>query len=367
MSMCRQFGGPGAVLPRPVQVWVLDAPPGAVSLGGGARAGAGDDPGRLIAALRALPVPLAARSDLIDALTASGFSLPVARWMTTNLRPAGPGGSGAGSGGASGSGAGSGGPLTWSFDLDGIGEMFESYQTADLWDLLRAPPLGLKVDFVQATRGGFGWGPGAEDAIRTLGHGVHPVDAGHWVHSDNPGAVAAPGLGPGGRSAGGRGRRRRARAPAGRLALRLTARPPPPSPPLRPQPRFLTSSPPPWARWTCTCSAATCTRDPSGLRPAAARCRSGLSRRRARPPRGRPALGRTARRRFVPPPLRGRPPNPAAPAAPPGAAARRRRPTHWNPNTPLRRRAPPYPWNAALAPTPAPRPPHPFCARHGRA
>ncbi|KIZ01414.1 hypothetical protein MNEG_6543 [Monoraphidium neglectum] len=79
MSMARQFGGGGgARLPRPVQVWVLDALPGEVRAGGGVD-GAADRPGELIAALQRLPLPLAGRADLIDYMTARGFSLPVAR------------------------------------------------------------------------------------------------------------------------------------------------------------------------------------------------------------------------------------------------------------------------------------------------
>lgn len=170
MSMARQFGAAcgGVSLPRPVQVWVLDALPGEVRAGGGLDGGE-DHPRELIAALTQLPLPLASRAALIDAIVARGFSLPIARWMTTNVKPA-PGGEG----------------LTWSFDLDAIAELYESYEDTCLWDLLRSPPQGLHVDFVRATKSNFRWGGGIEDKITCLGHGVHPVDAGHWVATDNP-------------------------------------------------------------------------------------------------------------------------------------------------------------------------------------
>lgn len=168
MSMARQFGV--SSLPRPVQVWVLDTLPGEVRAGGGVD-GATDHPGNLIAALQSLPMPIPSRAALIDALTTRGFSLPVARWMTTNLRPHEAGG----------------GALTWSFDLAGIADLYCSYESTCLWDLLQGPPQGLRVDFVRATRSTFRWEDGgAAERIEGLGHGVHAIEAGHWVHTENP-------------------------------------------------------------------------------------------------------------------------------------------------------------------------------------
>ncbi|WIA10480.1 hypothetical protein OEZ86_000612 [Tetradesmus obliquus] len=167
MSMAQQFG---AQLPRPVQAWVLDTLPGEVRAGGPGRA---DHPADLIAALRRIPLPIADRNGVMDYLLASGFSTPIARWVLTNLRP-NPGGVG----------------LRWTFDLEGIAEMYDSYEDTCLWGLLQQPPQGLAVDFVRAERSNFRWEGGIADSIQQLGHRVHLLkDAGHWVHADNPGGL----------------------------------------------------------------------------------------------------------------------------------------------------------------------------------
>lgn len=100
----------------------------------------------------------------------AGFTKPVAQWVTTNLRAA-PGS----------------GQLRWTFDLDGIAEMYDSYEDASMWELLQQPPQGLSVDFVRAERSSFRWEGEVVDNLTVLGHRVHLLkDAGHVVHQDNP-------------------------------------------------------------------------------------------------------------------------------------------------------------------------------------
>jgi pimeloyl-ACP methyl ester carboxylesterase len=182
MSMAHQFGAAARRLPRPVRVWVLDALPGEVRSG---EMGAADRPADLITTLRAAPLPLPSRAALITRLERAGFSPPVAAWAATNLAPVTPGDPGAG--------------LGWAFDLEGIAQMYVSYEQTDLWALLSAPAEGIQLSFVKAERSTFRWGGGDEARIRALGHGVHELPrSGHWVHTDNPAGlfdILAPSFG----------------------------------------------------------------------------------------------------------------------------------------------------------------------------
>lgn len=166
MSMAQQFG---RTLPRPVQAWVLDALPGEVRAG---QEGRKDHPFDLIQTLKNLVLPVPSRANLINKLTEAGFSSGVAQWMTTNLRPMN------GSGGKN---------YTFTFDLAGVEEMYQSYENTDLWPLICNPPVGLKLDFVRADGSVYRWGGEDSQKIEECGHKVHLLkNSGHWVHTDNP-------------------------------------------------------------------------------------------------------------------------------------------------------------------------------------
>jgi pimeloyl-ACP methyl ester carboxylesterase len=177
MAMVHQFGSrsPGSVaaplarpvLPRPVQVWVLDTVPGDVFADGG------DHPRDVIAFVQSLAMPLQSRKQLVDALTGRGFTQAGAQWMTTNLvqRPDG--------------------ALDWAFNIEGIADMYRSYEATDLWPLVESPPQGALIDFVRAERSAFRWSGPDEQRIAAAGARVHLLrDASHWVHIDNPEGLA---------------------------------------------------------------------------------------------------------------------------------------------------------------------------------
>ncbi|GJP54595.1 hypothetical protein CLOM_g13667 [Closterium sp. NIES-68] len=212
LSMIDQAAKP---LPSALKVWVLDATPGKVRAGGDGE----DHPADLIDALRAMPPLIFDRRDVVDALCSQGFSKPIAQWMTTNLakahvpsldllqdlpfqqqraheelaRAASKGQQAYG----------------WTFDLEGIAQMYSSYETTNLWHLVEDVPEGVHINFLRAERSLHRW---ARDDIRrivgaeqeAMGHGaavrMHVLeDAGHWVHTDNPDGlfqILAPSFGP---------------------------------------------------------------------------------------------------------------------------------------------------------------------------
>ncbi|GMQ02072.1 hypothetical protein CsSME_00048470 [Camellia sinensis var. sinensis] len=166
-------------LARPVRVWVLDATPGKVRAGGD-----GDDrPFELISFLRTLPKEVASKKDLVDSLVREGFSKDVAQWVVTNLRQSSTSGSSPSS-------------FSWVFDLNGIAEMYESYEATNLWKIVEDVPRGVHVNFLKAERSLHRWAledlqriHTAEELAADEGGGVemHVLeDAGHWVHADNP-------------------------------------------------------------------------------------------------------------------------------------------------------------------------------------
>jgi pimeloyl-ACP methyl ester carboxylesterase len=177
MSMVDQAAKP---LARPVRVWVLDATPGKVRSGGDGE----DHPGELIATLRQMPSLLPSRRALIEALSHKGFSAGVAQWMTTNLKAT----TGEGHGGSPG--------FKWVFDLEGIADMYKSYEDTNLWSLVDDVPEGVHINFLRAERSLHRWAHEdvqrihiAEQIASCEGAGVqmHVLeDAGHWVHTDNP-------------------------------------------------------------------------------------------------------------------------------------------------------------------------------------
>ncbi|XVE60701.1 hypothetical protein DITRI_Ditri05aG0149100 [Diplodiscus trichospermus] len=176
LSMVDQAAKP---LPRPVRVWVLDATPGKVRAG----ADGEDHPAELISFLKKLPKEVSSKRDIVNALIQEGFSKDVAQWVVTNLRPTGAAGSSSSS-------------FSWVFDLEGISEMYQSYEETNLWKVVENLPRGVHVNFLKAERSLHRWAlediqriHAAEESAADEGGGVemHVLeDAGHWVHADNP-------------------------------------------------------------------------------------------------------------------------------------------------------------------------------------
>ncbi|XP_057974654.1 uncharacterized protein LOC131162324 [Malania oleifera] len=176
LSMVEQAAKP---LARPVRVWVLDATPGKVRAGGDKE----DDPAEIISFLRTMPEKVSSKRDVVNALVEEGYSKDVAQWVVTNLRQTSHPGSSSSS-------------FSWVFDLNGIYEMFQSYEETNLWQVVEDVPQGVHVNFLKAERSLHRWALEdlqrihiAEELAADEGGGVemHVLeDSGHWVHADNP-------------------------------------------------------------------------------------------------------------------------------------------------------------------------------------
>jgi pimeloyl-ACP methyl ester carboxylesterase len=153
------------------QAWVLDAVPGAQA------SNEGSEIRRVIAAVRAVPVPAASRRDVVQHLTeVSGLSSGLAEWMTTNSRRDGDG-------------------YRWTFNLDAIEELMADYFRVDLWGYLGEPRERPDLHLVVAERSDR-WTP----ELRARGRALPPSTrvtyhdlerSGHWVHVDNPEGLLA--------------------------------------------------------------------------------------------------------------------------------------------------------------------------------
>ncbi|KAM3334482.1 hypothetical protein ACQJBY_029105 [Aegilops geniculata] len=177
------FGGKDQAakpLARPVRVWVLDATPGKVRSGLDGE----DHPAELIDFLRRMPVQVNSKQEVVDALVKAKFSVDVARWVATNLRRSSP------------SGPRSSPSYSWIFNLNGISEMYKSYEDTNLWRIVENVPRGVHINFLKAERSLHRWALEDLQRIHTAeevaadeagGVEMHVLeDAGHWVHADNP-------------------------------------------------------------------------------------------------------------------------------------------------------------------------------------
>jgi pimeloyl-ACP methyl ester carboxylesterase len=151
------------------QIWVLDSVPGAQAEGDQTEIAA------VIRAVRAIPMPVANRRDVVRHLVDhSAMSSGLAEWMATNLKREGE-------------------AYIWTFDLDAIEELMADYFRVDLWDVLAQPRERPEIQLVVAERSDR-WTPALRQRARELPAASRVIyrelpNSGHWVHVDNPEAL----------------------------------------------------------------------------------------------------------------------------------------------------------------------------------
>jgi pimeloyl-ACP methyl ester carboxylesterase len=145
------------------QLWVVDSTPAAREPDGSAW--------RMLEIIRRMPRVFASRDELIAALEREGFAKPVAQWMATNLERRN-------------------GELGWRFDPDSMEALIRDFFRTDLWHLVERPPADLTLNFVKATESRI-LTPEDVARIRDAGDAVayHEIEGGHWLNTDNPGAL----------------------------------------------------------------------------------------------------------------------------------------------------------------------------------
>ncbi|KAK3281594.1 hypothetical protein CYMTET_10618, partial [Cymbomonas tetramitiformis] len=165
----RQTGGT-ALSPR--QTWVLDSMPGLVE-------GDAHMAEQTLAALRTLPQPVPSRKWLQEYMAPRGFSDVLINWIGTNLVP------------QPGSKPGVG-PLVWGFSIEGCADMYNSYSSTCMWDVIKGTSTNTPVDLVRAEKC-IPWDvEGEENLAEALSQNseafrAHVLPkAGHWVQMDNP-------------------------------------------------------------------------------------------------------------------------------------------------------------------------------------
>jgi esterase len=159
--------------PGLVQAWVLDSVPGRLPVA----AAEDSEIARVIAAVRAVPVPAPSRRAVIEHLMReSGLSSGLSEWMATNLKRDGE-------------------QYSWLFDIDAIEELMADYFRVDLWDYLTEPRERPDLQLVVAERSDR-WTHELRARARALASNTRVTyhelpDSGHWVHVDNPEALLA--------------------------------------------------------------------------------------------------------------------------------------------------------------------------------
>ncbi|XP_023753644.1 uncharacterized protein LOC111902007 [Lactuca sativa] len=162
--------GDSAQLPK--QVWALDSVPGKVK-----NKSHYEEMEKAFHTLQTLPTPIQSQEWLVDHLMNLGFSKFLSEWISSSLKKFGE-------------------HMTFSFDIDGVIQMFESTRNSDYWSLLEEPPKGIEICVVRS-ESRVTWDPDVVKRLESLASresdesrgkvSVHVVPrSGHWIYKDEP-------------------------------------------------------------------------------------------------------------------------------------------------------------------------------------
>lgn len=109
-------------VPLPEHTWVLDSLPSEYD-DTGVSENTAESVVSIFGNLRSIKTPFPSTDYAVNELMKTGISLPIAQWLTSNVRPFAEGANEK--------------ELTWGFDLDVATELFEDFVRLDMWDFVR--------------------------------------------------------------------------------------------------------------------------------------------------------------------------------------------------------------------------------------
>ena len=142
------------------EVWVLDSNPASEDK----ESNDSSEVEHVIGLLQKVKLPIANRRELVTTLKNMGASESIAKWMTTNVTK-------------------DNGGYIWKFNLPAIADMMEDYFRQDLWHVFEQSNRNYHI--VRAMRSDR-WSERNISRLESLTSGYHQIDAGHWIHVDNP-------------------------------------------------------------------------------------------------------------------------------------------------------------------------------------
>ena len=196
---------------RALQLFIVDSFPGALRHTNRNTADELDGVFDVLDFVTHTPESMPSKQWMLNECKTRGISTGVAHWLATNLtqlpaheRRVHGKGALAPSGESE---TGAGGGFHWVFEPTAAKTMFESHNSSNCWDvLIDGPPAGVDIHLIMASKSTRWQGTTTRDLLAKVSHAQaafhssrspasrgnvfqHTVEAGHWIHSDNPSAL----------------------------------------------------------------------------------------------------------------------------------------------------------------------------------